>query len=88
MAEPIATTILVLALFLSGIIASLPLFRRGSIRMTQPTVIFFGLDFGHRNDSTLPKVYFRALLFSMSKRGHVIESMYVALLRKVSRSLG
>ena len=50
--------------------------------MTQPTVIFFGPDTPRpHSDTGLPKVYLRALLFSTSKRGRVIESMHVALSR-------
>ena len=50
--------------------------------MTRPTVIFFGPDAG---PSTSPKVYFRSLLFSTSKRGRVIESMHVSLSRNENR---
>jgi hypothetical protein len=50
--------------------------------MTQPTVIFFGPDTPRaREDTPLPKVFLRTLLFSTSKRGRVIESMHVALSR-------
>jgi hypothetical protein len=50
--------------------------------MTQPTVIFFGPEPSRvRGGSALPKVYLRTLLFATSKRGRVIESMYVALAR-------
>lgn len=60
----------------------LTLFRRGTVKMTQPTVIFFGPDTPRASDaSPLPKVFLRTLLFSTSKRGRVIESMHVALSR-------
>lgn len=82
MADPAAITISVLALAVSSTTAWLTLFRRGSVRMTQPTVIFFGPDTPTTSDeSPLPKVYPRTLLFSTSKRGRVIESMHVALAR-------
>jgi hypothetical protein len=85
MAAPISTTISVLSLAVSALTAWLTLFRRGRIKMTQPTVIFFGPDSGRTNEAPLPKVYLRALLFATSKRGRVIESMYVALSRNETR---
>jgi hypothetical protein len=75
-----------LALMVSSVTAWLTLFRRGTVKMTQPTVIYFGPDKAH-DDSEVPppKVYLRTLLFSTSKRGRVIECMYVALSRNESR---
>jgi hypothetical protein len=82
MADPLSITISALALSVSSVTAWLTLFRRGTVKMTQPTVIYFGPDFprGHA-DSPLPKVYLRTLVFATSKRGRVIESMHVALSR-------
>ncbi len=75
-------TISVLALALSSVTAWLTLFRRGTVKMTQPTVIFLGPDAARSpSDTPLPKIYLRTLLFSTSKRGRVIESMHVALSR-------
>ena len=76
MTDPLSITISVLALAIAATTAWLTLFRRGTVRMTQPTVIFFGPD-----SPQSPKVYLRTLLFSTSKRGRVIESMHVALSR-------
>lgn len=82
MAESLAVTVSVLALFVSAMTAWLTLFRRGTVKMTQPTVIFFGPDSPRsKADMSLPKVFLRTLLFSTSKRGRVIESMHVALSR-------
>jgi len=82
MADPLSTTISALALGVSLVTAWLTLFRRGSVKMTQPTVIYFGPDAPRSNiDSPLPKVYLRTLLFSTSKRGRVIESMHISLSR-------
>lgn len=54
--------------------------------MTQLTVIFFGQDTPRAGDQpALPKVYLRTLLFSTSKRGRVIECMWVALSRNETR---
>lgn len=80
--EGISVTISVLALFLSVLTAWLTLFRRGTVKMTQPTVIFFGPDNPRSKDEPpLPKVFLRTLLFATSKRGRVVESMHVALSR-------
>lgn len=82
MAEAIPVAISVLALCVSAVTAWLTLFRRGTVKMTQPTVIFFGLDNPRsRDEPPLPKVFLRTLLFATSKRGRVVESMHVALSR-------
>ena len=82
MTEPISVTISVLALCVSAVTAWLTLFRRGTVKMTQPTVIYFGPDSPRSRDEVpLPKVYLRTLLFATSKRGRVVESMHIALSR-------
>jgi hypothetical protein len=82
MVDPVSIAISALALAVSAVTAWLTLFRRGTVKMTQPTVIFFGPDTPRsHHDVPLPKVYLRTLLFSTSKRGRVIESMHVALSR-------
>jgi hypothetical protein len=82
MADPLTFSVSILALSISGVTAWLTLLRRGTVRMTQPTVIFFGPD-APRADKQRPppKIYLRALLFSTSKRGRVVESMHAALHR-------
>jgi hypothetical protein len=86
MADPISISLSVLSLAVSSVTAWLTLFRLGTVKMTQPTVIFFGPDAPRSRDekSPLPKVFLRTLLFSTSKRGRVIESMHVALMRNES----
>lgn len=82
MTDPVALTISVLALAVSAVTAWLTLFRRGTVQMTQPTVIFFGPDmprFGER--IAKPKIYLRTLLFATSKRGRIVENMHVSLAR-------
>jgi hypothetical protein len=82
MADPASLTISVLALAVSSVTAWLTLFRRGAVKMTQPTVIFFGPDTPRsRDEHPFPKVFLRTLLFSTSKRGRVVESMHVTLSR-------
>jgi hypothetical protein len=67
-----------LALLVSGITLWLTHLRRGSLKMTQPTVIFFGPDGGHGGIS---KVFLRTLLYSTGKRGHVLEHLFLRLKR-------
>jgi hypothetical protein len=82
MADPVAVTISALALAVSATTAWLMLFRRGTVKMTQPTVIYFGPDTPPARDfPPPPKIYLRTLLFATSKRGRVIESMHVRLTR-------
>lgn len=82
MAAAISVAISVLALCVSAVTAWLTLFRRGTVKMTQPTIIFFGPDKPRSPDEPpLPKVFLRALLFATSKRGRIVESMHVALSR-------
>lgn len=54
--------------------------RPGALKMTQPTMIFFGRDRG----SQIPKLFLRALLFSTSARGQIVENMYIRLLAPVA----
>jgi len=72
-----------ISLLISITTAWLTLFRRGTVKMTQPTVIFFGPDGGSRSspDNPLPKVFLRTLLFGTAKRGRIIESMHISLAR-------
>jgi hypothetical protein len=82
MVDPFSLAISTLALAVSATTAWLTLFHRGTVKMTQPRVIFFGPDTPRSHGETpLPKVYLRALLFATSKRGRVVESMHVALSR-------
>jgi hypothetical protein len=86
MINVVSITISVLALVVSATTAWLTLFRRGTVKMTQPTVIFFGPDAPRsREDIPLPKIYLRTLLFATSKRGRIIESMHVSLTRNEMR---
>lgn len=67
------------ALAVSLITMWVTLFRRGALKMTQPTTVMFGPDGEHHDGD--PKVYLRCLLYSTAKRGHVIENMFVRLSR-------
>ena len=86
MADPITLSLAVLALAISATTAWLTLFRLGTIRMTQPTVIYFGPDKQRTvREKAPPKVFLRCLLFSTSKRGRVVESMHATLSRNETR---
>lgn len=73
-----------LAFVVSGLTAWLTFFRRGALRMTQPTVVYFGPDGGAEKEAR-NKVYLRTLLYSTSRRGQMIESMHVNLQRAETR---
>lgn len=49
--------------------------RRGTLKMTQPTMLFFGRD----QRPQIPKLYLQTLLFSTSAKGQIIENMYIRL---------
>ena len=81
MPEPstIAIVIAGTALIVSFITMWVTLFRRGKLKMTQPTTVMFGPDGEHHDGD--PKIYLRSLLYSTAKRGYVIENMFVRLSR-------
>lgn len=70
-----------LALAISALTAWLTLLRRGRVRMTQPTQIYFGPDGPRDEAKTHNKVYLRTLLYSTAKRGQLIEAMWLRLRR-------
>lgn len=85
MSDTISLLFSFVALAISAVTAYLTLFRRGTVKMTQPTTIFFGPDGRGFSDSS--KVYFRTLLFATSKRGRIIESMHIALFRTETQQI-
>jgi len=86
MFDPINGAISVGALAISSITAWLTYGRRGTLRMSQPAVIYFGPD-GSRTSKELgaPKIYLRALIFATAKRGRIIESMHATLYHNEAR---
>jgi hypothetical protein len=60
---------------ISATIAWLTLFRSGKLKMTRPTLFYFGPD----GDQGNPKIFLRALLYSTAKRGMLVENMYVSV---------
>jgi hypothetical protein len=75
----VALVISGMALAISGITAWLTFFRVGKLKMTRPSLIFFGYDTTPGKPD--PKIFLRGLLFSTSKRGQLIENLYVRLTR-------
>ncbi len=82
----LSTTISLVAVSISVATAWLTLLRRGDLRMTQPTVVFFGPD-GRIPGGRKPrlKVFLRTLLYSTARRGQTVESLHVNLQRGESR---
>jgi hypothetical protein len=79
MVSDVSLGISIVSLAVAALTAWLTLLRRGAVRMTQPTVVYFGPDGGAGAPGL--KVYFRTLLYATARRGRVIESMYVQLKR-------
>ena len=75
--QMIAIAVSTFSLAVSGITIWLTLLRRGTLKMTQPTVVFFGPD----GPDGLQKVFLRTLLYSTARRGHIVEEMFVRLRR-------
>lgn len=76
--ERISLIVSIVALVISSVTFWLIRIRVGAIKMTKPTVIFFGPD-GPGAD--LNKVFIRTLLYSTSDKGQYIENMYIKLRR-------
>jgi hypothetical protein len=86
MSSWLSLVISLVALTVSITTAWVTLFHAGKLQMTQPTVVFFGLDGkAGRGDRRRLKVFLRTLLFSTGRRGQTIESLYVNLQRGESR---
>lgn len=49
---------------------------RGRLKMTKPTIVFFGFD---ANPKPTAKVFLRTLLYSTAARGQIVEGMYVKI---------
>jgi hypothetical protein len=74
--EIIAIIIAISSLSISILTLWLTLLRKGTVRMTQPTMLFFG-----RDAEGMSKIFLRTLLYSTSKRNQIIESMFVKVKR-------
>lgn len=76
--ETMALTISILSLIISGLTFWLTRIRKGTLKMTRPTIIFFGPDGGGEQHN---KVFIRTLLYGTSDRGQYIQNMFVRLSR-------
>jgi hypothetical protein len=87
MTEYLSSALPILAILISGTTAYLTLFRRGSLNMTRPTVIFFGPDGGSKKSirPVKQKIFLRALLYCTGKRGRIIEGMFAKISRGESQ---
>jgi hypothetical protein len=83
MVEPtvvISIVVSFLSLIVSGLTAWLTLLRKGTVKMTQPSLVAFAFDLPQGT----PKVFLRTLLFSTAKRGRVVENMFIKMRRSES----
>jgi len=78
--QVVAMIVACASLVVSSVTLWLTLLRKGSLRMTRPTILFFGPD----GAEGAPKVFLRALLYSTGKRGLLIENMFVRVRRSES----
>jgi len=74
-----------LALAVSALTVWFTLLHKGTLRMTLPTVVFFGPDGGSSHEKQRLKVFLRTLLYSTSRRGQTVESLHVNVQRGESR---
>jgi len=74
----ISIIISIAALTISALTFWLTRIKKGVVKMTRPTVIFFGPDGGGERHS---KVFIRTLLYSSSERGQYIQNMFIRLQR-------
>lgn len=76
MVEEIALGASIGSLAIAGFTMWATLFRSGAVRMTHPTVIYFGPDGGRERKR---KVFLRTLLYTTGNKGRIIEGMFVTL---------
>ncbi len=81
--ETVNTILSLMAIGISIFTLWLTYLHKGMVCMTQPTLIYFGPDGGKHRQSS--KIFFRTLLYSTSKRGCVVENLYVRLKRAESQ---
>ena len=66
------------ALTISGATFWLTRLKKGIVKMTRPTIIFFGPDGGGERHN---KIFIRTLLYSTSDRGQYLQNMFIRLQR-------
>lgn len=75
--ENMALTISIISLIISGLTFWLTRIRKGSLRMTRPSIIcFLG-----QNGNDEPKIFIRTLLYATADQGQYIQNMFVKICR-------
>jgi hypothetical protein len=74
----ISIIISIIALTISGVTFWLTRIKKGVVKMTRPTIIFFGPDGDGQKHN---KIYIRTLLYSTADRGQYIQNMFIRLQR-------
>lgn len=69
-------SIAALSLIVSAATLWLTYFRRGRLRMTTPSIVFFGFD---ATPKITAKIFLRTLLYSTASQGQMIEGMFAKL---------
>lgn len=64
-----------LSLAVSGVTVWFSMFRRGTVKMTQPAFIYFGPDGGHGK----PKLATCVHLYCTAERGRIVEGLHVRI---------
>jgi len=75
----VSLVVSMVALGVSAFVAWYTLLRRGAVKMTRPTTVYFGTDNAKRDGGRNRKVYLRTLLYSTAQRGSIVESLYLRL---------
>lgn len=73
----VSIAIALAALAVSALNFWLTQLRRGQVRLSQPTIFFFGWD--KHDEEDVPKIMFRSALFSTGNRGHFVENLYIVV---------
>jgi hypothetical protein len=83
MIDPLSLTISAGSFAVSAATAWLTLFRSGKLKMSWPTLFYFGPDGAKTGDGQggRAKVFIRAFLYSTGKRGKLVENMFVVVSR-------
>lgn len=81
MIDPVSISISIVSLAISGATMWFAWLKKGRLRMTKPTIVFFGFD---AKPVVTAKIFLRTLLYSTSARGKMVEGMY-AKLRQASK---
>jgi hypothetical protein len=76
--DKISLVISIIALTISGATFWLTKLKKGIVKMTRPTIIFFGPDGGGERHN---KVFIRTLLYCTSERGQYVQNMFIRLQR-------